>query len=218
MEIVACMLVNGYTDVLVSCLDSLRGFADRIIAVDGIFNPHYKVDFESRLKAQDFVNKFNSNTVFVMGTVNQVYKEVDLRNTYLHPMWYVNDEDTWILQIDTDEIVSQSTKNLDVKSFLTNPPGRYMKVVLNEQETLREEVKLFKYQFGMKYVGNHKTIQYPDGIIFNKSANCPDSPITLHHNKNLKPVACREAMKHYLATTRFKVEKDDCSSFTIKRR
>lgn len=210
MIIVGCLNVFECDRTIDRTLKSIELFVDRIIAVDGAyegFSDHVRSQDDTILKIQNFPK---SCILIGNSTSNPFKSEMKKRNAYLLHQFY--SRDAWVFIIDGDEYILSSVE--ETIRLLQDTKEDWFAVKMTDPNApenpayLRDKgfrTRLIRYRKGMKYVGNHYTIQYPDGRTV-PIKDAPLSPLVVAHDDSHVSEEYRRAMMRYNREIRPKVE------------
>jgi len=204
------MSVFESENTLGKCLRSITPFVDRLLAIDGAYE-----GFSDHVESRD-------NTLLLLMGFQKPYgiqkpheshffrSEMHKRNQYLFQGYL--DAGDWLLIIDADEyIVSGVEETLQLLEDATEP---YYAVTVTDPlkdnpdwaRNTTERVRLIRYVPGMRYVGNHWTIKYPDGGMVPLKAKL--APLVLCHDDRRVPDAYKRALDRYNRDVRPNVESE----------
>ena len=172
MEIVACYSVWNVEDRIEKSIESLKGFADRFVFIDGsipeylqfhhcyLKNPPSSFNPCSTDKTIEICSKYGEVTVPIDS--RPWATQIEKRNEYFKR----GHKGDWMLVIDSDEIfnvdLSISGQTMKVfKESILNEEKPSIEVMINHTVELRRPypmVRLYKWSEGLHYCRNHATV------------------------------------------------------------
>jgi hypothetical protein len=177
---------------------------DRLVAIDGSYEG-FSDHPESRDGTLTLIMGFQKPRILQKAPPAPFKSEVHKRNQYLFDN-YIRPGD-WMLMIDADEYITTGIS--ETHDFLQASKEPYHSVCIFKPGSMfrraDEWVRLIRYESGMRYVGNHFTIQYADGHIMPMKAK--PAPLVICHDHTYVPKTYRDAMERYNDLIRPKVEK-----------
>jgi hypothetical protein len=182
--IVACIITYNDYPLIVSCVNSLIGKVDKIIAVDGKYKDFPGESFHST----------DGTIEYLTGKVDLIYAgnipEVDKRNVYLSQL---ADGDI-CLNLDSDEYLIGSIPPLNSDFGIIDLADGHSKHVQ------KRATRFFRYREGMRYKNVHYTLYHNDKQLNNlKTVLSKDlsfeniKDFYIKHNWHLRS----ELRKHY---------------------